>query len=60
MNRTVRSATLISPDSKAHGAGPDRDRPAGLIDGHMDTAALLDLIDHGAPAGLPFIPPGAP
>jgi len=36
------------------------DTLAGLIDAHMDTAALQDLIDHGAPAGLPFIPPGAP
>jgi adenosylcobyric acid synthase len=33
---------------------------AGLVDEHMDTAALLDLIDHGAPPGLPFIPPGVP
>jgi adenosylcobyric acid synthase len=36
------------------------DTLAGLVDQHLDTAALLDLIDHGAPAGLPFIPPGAP
>lgn len=31
-----------------------------LIGGHLDTGALLHLITHGAPAGLPFIPPGAP
>ncbi len=36
------------------------DTLADLIDAHMDTAALQDLIDHGAPAGLPFIPPGVP
>ena len=36
------------------------DTLADLVDDHLDTAALLDLIDHGAPAGLPFIPPGAP
>jgi adenosylcobyric acid synthase len=36
------------------------DTLAGLVDAHLDTAALLDLIEHGAPAGLPFIPPGAP
>ena len=36
------------------------DTLADLIDAHVDTAALQDLIDHGAPAGLPFIPPGAP
>ena len=36
------------------------DTLADLIDAHMDTAALQDLIDHGAPTDLPFIPPGAP
>jgi adenosylcobyric acid synthase len=36
------------------------DTLAGLVATYMDTAALLDLIDHGAPAGLPFIPPGTP
>jgi adenosylcobyric acid synthase len=36
------------------------DTLANLVAAHLDTAALLDLIDHGAPAGLPFIPPGAP
>jgi adenosylcobyric acid synthase len=34
------------------------DTLADLVEQHMDTAALRDLIDHGAPAGLPFIPPG--
>ncbi|QXE37508.1 cobyric acid synthase [Streptomyces sp. GMY02] len=31
-----------------------------LIEEHADTDALLRLIEEGAPAGLPFIPPGAP
>jgi adenosylcobyric acid synthase len=31
-----------------------------LITEHLDTDTLLDLIEHGAPAGLPFIAPGAP
>jgi adenosylcobyric acid synthase len=31
-----------------------------LIAGHLDTGALLRLIEGGAPVGLPFIPPGAP
>ncbi|WKD35287.1 cobyric acid synthase [Streptomyces xanthophaeus] len=31
-----------------------------LIEEHADTAALLRLIEGGAPAGLPFLPPGAP
>jgi adenosylcobyric acid synthase len=36
------------------------DRLADLIDAHLDTAALLRLIEDGAPAGLPFLAPGAP
>lgn len=31
-----------------------------LIADHLDTGALLRLVEDGAPAGLPFIPPGAP
>ncbi|MFJ5850675.1 cobyric acid synthase [Streptomyces sp. NPDC092903] len=31
-----------------------------LIEEHADTDALWRLIESGAPAGLPFIPPGAP
>ena len=31
-----------------------------LIGQHLDTRALLRLIEGGAPPGLPFIPPGAP
>ena len=33
---------------------------ADLVDEHLDTGALLNLIDHGAPADLPFIPSGVP
>jgi adenosylcobyric acid synthase len=36
------------------------DRLGDLVEEHMDTAALLRLIEDGAPAGLPFVPPGAP
>ncbi len=36
------------------------DRLADLITEHADTAALLRIIERGAPAGLPFLPPGAP
>lgn len=36
------------------------DRLGDLVEEHMDTAALLRLIEDGAPAGLPFIAPGAP
>ena len=31
-----------------------------LVEEHLDTDALWRLIEHGAPAGLPFVPPGAP
>ncbi len=36
------------------------DLVADLIDQHLDTGAVLDLLATGAPAGLPVIPPGAP
>jgi adenosylcobyric acid synthase len=31
-----------------------------LVAAHLDTAALLDLIAHGSPGDLPFVPPGVP
>ncbi len=31
-----------------------------LVADHLDTEAVVRLLEHGAPAGLPFIPPGAP
>ncbi|TXS51106.1 cobyric acid synthase [Streptomyces sp. t39] len=36
------------------------DRLGDLIEEHADTDALLRLIEQGPPAGLPFVPPGAP
>jgi adenosylcobyric acid synthase len=36
------------------------DRLGNMIARHLDTDALLDLIESGPPRGLPFIPPGAP
>ncbi len=36
------------------------DRLGDLVEEHLDTAALLRLIEDGAPAGLPYVPPGAP
>jgi adenosylcobyric acid synthase len=36
------------------------DRLGDLIEEHADTGALLRLLEEGAPAGLPFVPPGAP
>src|SRR5690606_12699215 len=35
------------------------DRLADLVGEHLDTAALLDLIENGPPPGLPPLPPGA-
>lgn len=31
-----------------------------LVADHLDTAAVLALLEGGAPPGLPFVPPGAP
>jgi len=31
-----------------------------LVEQHLDTAAVLRLVEHGAPSGLPSVPPGAP
>lgn len=31
-----------------------------LVADHLDTRAVLQLLEGGAPAGLPFVPPGAP
>jgi adenosylcobyric acid synthase len=36
------------------------DALADLVADHLDTAALDRLITDGPPAGLPFVPPGAP
>jgi len=31
-----------------------------LVADHLDTGAVLRLLEEGVPAGLPFVPPGAP
>ena len=36
------------------------DRLGDAVAEHLDTAALKRLIEDGPPAGLPFVPPGAP
>jgi adenosylcobyric acid synthase len=36
------------------------DRLGDLVEEHLDTGALWSLIVDGPPAGLPFVPPGAP
>ena len=35
------------------------DTLADAVERHLDTGALLRLIEHGPPAGLPVLPPGA-
>ncbi|GMA89033.1 hypothetical protein GCM10025868_42830 [Angustibacter aerolatus] len=35
------------------------DALADAVEEHLDTAALLRLVEHGAPSGLPLLPPGA-
>ncbi|GAA2781737.1 cobyric acid synthase [Kitasatospora paracochleata] len=49
-----------APDTSFAAAREERlDRLGDLIEEHADTDALWKLIEGGAPAGLPFIPPGA-
>jgi adenosylcobyric acid synthase len=36
------------------------DTLADLVADHLDTAAVMRLLTAGAPARLPFVPPGAP
>ncbi|MEH3139365.1 MAG: cobyric acid synthase [Mycobacterium kyogaense] len=36
------------------------DRLGDMVEEHLAVDALLDLAHRGAPAGLPFLPPGAP
>jgi adenosylcobyric acid synthase len=31
-----------------------------LVADHLDTEAVMRLLEQGAPDGLPFVPPGAP
>ena len=52
-----------APDGSVSFAARREARLDGLadaIDEHVDTSALLALIESGAPTGLPFVPPGAP
>jgi adenosylcobyric acid synthase len=50
-----------APDT-AYGALRERtlDALGDLVEEHLDTEALWRLIEYGAPAGLPFVAPGAP
>jgi adenosylcobyric acid synthase len=49
------------PDTSFAGLRERRlDALADLVERHLDTGALLRLIEHGPPADLPPLPPGAP
>ncbi len=56
-----RRGFVVAPDTR-FAALRDRslDLLGDLVEEHLDTDALWRLIEHGAPPGLPFIPPGAP
>ncbi|WP_424188527.1 cobyric acid synthase [Actinokineospora sp. G85] len=50
-----------APDTSFAGArAAQLDLLGDLVADHLDTGALLRLIESGAPAGLPFVPPGPP
>ncbi|WP_127546828.1 cobyric acid synthase [Actinoplanes sp. OR16] len=56
-----RHGFTVAPDTR-YAAIRERalDVLGDLVEEHLDTAALMRLIEQGAPAGLPFLPPGAP
>lgn len=51
----------VAPDTR-FGAARERtlDLLGDLVEEHLDTKALWRLVESGPPAGLPYIPPGAP
>ncbi|ARF54728.1 cobyric acid synthase [Streptomyces gilvosporeus] len=54
-------AFVPAPDTRFGALREEQlDRLGDLIEEHADTGALLRLIEKGVPAGLPFVPPGAP
>ncbi len=65
LNRAARQAGrhgfTVAPDTR-YAAIRERalDVLGDLVEEHLDTDALWQLIEHGPPAGLPFLPPGAP
>ncbi|WP_410811514.1 cobyric acid synthase [Micromonospora sp. 067-2] len=56
-----RSGFRVAPDT-AFAAARERslDLLGDLVEEHLDTAALWQLIEAGPPPGLPFVPPGPP
>lgn len=51
----------VAPDTSFAGARERTlDLLGDLVEEHLNTAALWQLIEQGPPSGLPFVPPGAP
>jgi adenosylcobyric acid synthase len=56
-----RHGFVVAPDTRfAEVRERALDVLGDLVEQHLDTGALWRLIERGPPAGLPFIPPGAP
>ncbi|MEH0936051.1 cobyric acid synthase [Micromonospora psammae] len=59
--RAGRHGFRVAPDTAFAAAREHSlDLLGDLVEEHLDTEALWRLIEDGPPAGLPFIPPGAP
>jgi adenosylcobyric acid synthase len=55
-----RTGFVVAPDTSFTDLREARlDSLGDAVADHLDTGALLRLIEDGAPAGLPFVPPGA-
>lgn len=52
----------LAPSGVCFSAARERrlDLLGDLVERHLDVDALLDLVRHGCPPALPFLPPGAP
>ncbi len=56
----TRLGFAVAPDTRfADVRSAQLDLLGDLVERHLDTDAVLRLIEHGAPAGLPFVPPGS-
>jgi adenosylcobyric acid synthase len=50
----------VAPDTRfAEVRAAQLDLLGDLVERHLDTDAVWRLVEHGAPPGLPFVPPGA-
>lgn len=58
----LRDTLDLEPSGVSFPAARERrlDLLGDLVDEHLDVDALVGLVDHGPPPGLPVLPPGAP